>query len=174
MKRDARPDGALFKRWGHGASPAELKKCVWANTLNAHCLLHLAKQKHGWAGMHKLKQRLLEEYYEYNRNISKAEVLVQIWSVVFPGRDAATEARRHLESRAAEKAVLAQDAKAKARGVSGVPTFKISFCNGAPESKTKKRQWVKLDSMYSGAQSHSTWVRLFLQMQEHAKVTPDR
>ena len=143
---------------------------MWANTLNAHCLLHMAKEKHGWEGMHKLKQRLLEEYYECNQNISKTDVLCKIWSAVFPSWDAKRAARKYLESGVAQKTVLAKDAKAKARGVSGVPTFRISFCPGA-DSKAQETEWVKLDSMFSGAQSHSMWMRLFLQMQEHLQMT---
>ena len=181
MKAEAQPDGALFRRWGRGSSPADLRRCMWANTLNAHCLLHMAKEKHGWEGMHRLKQRLLKEYYECNQNISKTEVLCQIWSAVFPSDDAAREARNYLESGVAQKTVLAKDAKAKKNGRIQVPNFIVSFCHGGQRKKNKRQSWfikkrnwfdwVRLDSNFSGAQLYSTWTRLFLQMQDYVTVT---
>ena len=134
----------------------------------------MAKEKHGWKGMHKLKQRLLEEYYECNRNISETNVLSKIWSAVFPSRDAAKEARQYLESGVAEKTVLAEVAKARKRGLVRIPNFRVSFCQGG-ESETddpawKWFDWVRLGN-FSGAQLYSTWTRLFLQMQDYVTVT---
>lgn len=162
MKSQGRDDGALFKRWGRGASPADVQQSVWANTLNAHCLLHLAKDKYGWAGMHQLKQRLLEEYYEENKNISLIDVLVQIWGALFPGNDAEKDAKTYLESRTAEKTVLAEDGEAKKSGVSGVPSFSVSFRPG--QSSTDA--WVKADQDFSGAQPHTMWTSLFTKLSQ--------
>ena len=164
MKSSGRPDGAIFEHWGRGASHTDLNTCVWANTLNAHCLLHLAKEKYGWAGMHKLKQHLFEEYYEHNRNISLIEVLVQIWTEIFPDSHE-REARDYLESSVAEREVLSEDAKAKSHGVKGVPSFTISYHQGA-KGETKEIEWVKVDKAISGAQTHTMWMRVFSQMQD--------
>ena len=164
MKSEGRGDGALFKRWGRGASAADLQKSVWANTLNAHCLLHLAKDKYGWPGMHKLKQRLLEEYYEANQNISLIDVLVQIWGALFPGKDSEKEARNYLESRTGEQAVLSLDAQAKKRGVSGVPSFRVSFRLGDKDTAAE-HDWVGVDKEFSGAQPHTMWSNLFTEIQ---------
>ena len=166
MKREGRPDGAVFKRWGHGASPEDLKNSVWANTLNAHCLLQLAKKDHGWEGKHKLEQRLFTEYYENNENISKEQVLATIWAAVFPGTDAIEHALQWLKSKAAVETVRKENRHANARGISSVPHFDISFSkgSGAPVQKIDD-----LGDTFDGAQAHSTWVSLFQQIKDHLR-----
>ena len=73
MKRSAKPDGCDFRNWG-SCNPDS----VWANTLNAHRLLHFLKVEIGWEAMAKGKRALFIAYYEGGRNISLVDELLDL------------------------------------------------------------------------------------------------
>lgn len=90
-----------------------------ANTLRAHELLHFAKA-HG--KQPELTERLMSAYFTEGRNIGRIDDLAELAGDVGLDAEAAREA---LESQTYRADVHADQAQARAYGVSGVPFFVI-------------------------------------------------
>ena len=89
------------------------------NTIDAHRLTHWAGLE-GRQGM--VKDRLFKAYFREGRDIGDRTVLVEIASAA--GMDAAM-VERLLATDADIEDIRARDAHARARGVTGVPTFVV-------------------------------------------------
>ena len=90
------------------------------NTIDAHRLTHWAGLE-GRQGM--VKDRLFKAYFREGRDIGDRTVLVEIASAA--GMDAAM-VERLLATDADIEDIRARDAHARARGVTGVPTFVVA------------------------------------------------
>ena len=113
------------------------------NTLDAHRLIH-------WAGIERRQldvvDALFAAYFEQGRDIGDRDTLADIADSA--GMDAAT-VHRLLESDADLEDIRARDAHARARGVTGVPTFIIADQHVVP-----------------GAQQPELWTRLIEEISE--------
>lgn len=92
-------------------------KAIVNNTLDAHRLLHFAKEQ---GLQNELKERLFKAYYTEGQNIGDTDTLVQLASEI--GLNA-EKARQVLESGAYEEAVRNDQYYAYQVGVQGVPFF---------------------------------------------------
>lgn len=121
------PDGAaqIYGRIEEVAKAAGLKVhfdriARTPNTLDAHRLIH-------WAGLEGVQTavvtRLFKAYFENGQDIGDAGVLLEIAEGV--GLDRALIGRL-LDSDADREDIRARDAHARARGVTGVPTFVVA------------------------------------------------
>lgn len=97
----------------------QLAKAVPANTVDAHRVIHLAA-RHGLQG--EMKERLLRAHFIEGEPVGEVDTLVTLAAEV--GLDA-DEVRRTLESQELVEAVRADEAEARALGISGVPFFVI-------------------------------------------------
>ena len=95
-------------------------KAVINNTLNAHRLLHLAKEK---CLQNETKERLFAAYYTEGKNIGDIDTLVQLGEEV--GLNGA-EIKQTLESEAFVKEVQFDQHEAQQIGARGVPFFVIN------------------------------------------------
>lgn len=113
------------------------------NTLNAHRLIH-------WAGIEGKQTPVVDAlfiaYFEQGRDIGDVDVLADIADSA--GLDAAA-IRRLLETDADVKDISDRDAHARARGVTGVPTFIVANQHVVP-----------------GAQQPELWARLIDEINE--------
>lgn len=89
------------------------------NTVKAHELLHHAKAK---GLQHEMEERLMAAYFTEGRHVGRVDDLVDLATEV--GLDA-DETRAALESAEHLDAVRADQAQARAYGISGVPFFVI-------------------------------------------------
>ncbi|WP_018615038.1 DsbA family oxidoreductase [Segetibacter koreensis] len=92
-------------------------KAVINNTLNAHRLLHLAKEK---GLQNETKERLFAAYYTEGKNVGDIDTLVQLGEEI--GLDGA-EVKQTLESEAFVKEVQLDQYEAQKIGARGVPFF---------------------------------------------------
>jgi predicted DsbA family dithiol-disulfide isomerase len=115
------------------------------NTLDAHRLIH-------WAGLEGVQtaavSRLFKAYFEEGEDIGDRDVLQSIAAGL--GLDTEMTARL-FESDADREDIAARDAHARARGVSGVPTFVIGARHVLP-----------------GAQPVETWQKVIEELLEAA------
>ena len=93
-----------------------------ANTVDAHRLLHLAREESGPAGQDRLKETLLASYFTEARNVADHDVLREV--AAESGLDAA-RVDEVLASDAYAADVQADIDQAHAYGSSGVPFFVI-------------------------------------------------
>ena len=139
MKQSAIEDGCRFENWGN-----HNPNSVWANTLNAHRLMHFVRQKLGWSKIHDFKKLIFQCYYEKGWNISDIKVLIDVG--VLGGLDK-TELEEYMSSDRGKQEVLAEDRKAKTeQRVSGVPYFIVHGIKIKP---------------FSGAQDTEFWLEIF-------------
>ena len=139
MKQSAIEDGCRFENWGNH-NPSS----VWANTLNAHRLMHFVREKLGWSKIHEFKKFIFQCYYEKGWNISDIKVLIDVG--VLGGLDK-TELEEYMTSERGKQEVLAEDRKAKTeQRVSGVPYFIVHGIKIKP---------------FSGAQDTEFWLEIF-------------
>ena len=96
-----------------------LETARYSNTFDAHRLIHLA-YRHDL--QNEMKERLMRAYFTEGAAVGDAETLVQLASEV--GIDA-DEARNVLNSEKYADEVRADEGKARAYGISGVPFFAI-------------------------------------------------
>lgn len=87
------------------------------NTLDAHRLLHLAKEK---GVQNDMKERLFKAYYTEGKNVGEIETLVQLGEEL--GLDG-EEVRKMLESDKYTHAVQQDQSEAQQLGARGVPFF---------------------------------------------------
>lgn len=92
-------------------------KAIINNTLDAHRLLHLAKQN---GLQNEMKERLFKAYYTEGKNIGDPDTLVQLGEEVGLGGD---EIRSTLQSNALVQDVQQDQYKAEQAGARGVPFF---------------------------------------------------
>ncbi len=120
------------------------------NSLDAHRLIH-------WAGLEgrqtPMVSALFRAYWTEGRDIGDTEVLADVAGEV--GLDRAMM-ERLLQGDADREAIRDRDAHARARGVSGVPTFVIA-----------DRHVVQ------GAQPTDSWLSIIDELTEKLKETPD-
>jgi len=139
MKQSALEDGCRFENWGN-----HNPNSVWANTLNAHRLMHFVREKLGWSKIHDFKKLIFQCYYEKGWNISDIKVLIDVG--VLGGLDK-TELEEYMSSDRGKQEVLAEDRKAKTeQRVSGVPYFIVHGIKIKP---------------FSGAQDTEFWLEIF-------------
>ena len=107
------------------------------NTLDAHRLIH-------WAGLEGRQtaavSRLFKAYFEEGQDIGDSEVLLDIAAAV--GLDRAM-IERLLESDADLDDIRARDEHARARGVTGVPTFVLANAHVVPGAQPPEL-WAKV------------------------------
>ena len=94
------------------------------NTVKAHQLLHLAKER---GLQHEMSERLMAAYFTEGRHLGRADELVALAAEV--GLDA-DEVRHALEHEVYLEAVRADQAQASAYGITGVPFFVIDGAYG--------------------------------------------
>ena len=95
----------------------DFDKAIINNTLDAHRLLHFAKEQ----GLQSaLKERLFQAYYTEGKDIGDTDTLVQLAAET--GMEA-SEAQKALEENRFEEAVRADQYQAYQIGVQGVPFF---------------------------------------------------
>ena len=139
MKQSALEDGCRFENWGN-----HNPNSVWANTLNAHRLMHFVRENLGWSKIHDFKKLIFQCYYEKGWNISDIKVLIDVG--VLGGLDK-TELEEYMSSDRGKQEVLAEDRKAKTeQRVSGVPYFIVHGIKIKP---------------FSGAQDTEFWLEIF-------------
>lgn len=95
----------------------DFDRAVMANTLDAHRLLHLAKEK---GVQPQMKERLFRAYYTEGKNVGDLETLVQLGGEV--GLDPAV-VREALGGTAYVQAVRQDQLAAEGAGARGVPFF---------------------------------------------------
>ena len=138
MKQSAKADGCKFEHWGR-----QNPDSVWANTLDAHRLMHFVRKRLGWSKVHTFKKLIFQCYYEKGWNISDVGVLTEIG--VLGGLDK-QEIETYLRSNEGKPEVLEEDRRAKDEdNISGVPYFVIHGINIKP---------------FSGAQSTDFWLKV--------------
>ncbi|MEM9318175.1 MAG: DsbA family oxidoreductase [Pseudomonadota bacterium] len=119
------------------------------NTLDAHRLIH-------WAGLEARQTpivlALFQAYFKDGRDIGAAEVLLDVAEAA--GLDRAM-IERLLSGDADAEDIRARDAHARARGVTGVPTFVIASQHVLP-----------------GAQPAETWARVIEELAAKAAPAP--
>ncbi|UWF76655.1 MULTISPECIES: DsbA family oxidoreductase [Microbacterium] len=89
------------------------------NTVKAHELLHVAKDK---GRQLEMQERLMSAYFTEGRHVGRIDDLVELAAEVGLDRD---ETREALESARYLPAVRADQAQARAYGINGVPFFVI-------------------------------------------------
>lgn len=107
------------------------------NTLDAHRLIH-------WAGLEgrqtAMVSALFRAYFQEGKDIGASDVLLDLAETV--GLDRAMIARL-LESDADAEEIRARDAHARARGVTGVPTFVVANQHVVPGAQPPEL-WAKV------------------------------
>jgi predicted DsbA family dithiol-disulfide isomerase len=146
MKKTARLDGCKFENWGN-----QNPDSMWANTLDAHRLMHFVRKKHGWSKIHSFKKLIFQCYYEKGWNISDMDVLIEVG--VLGGLDK-QELEQYFNSDAGTPEVMEEDERAKHEThVSAVPYFTVRGLPAKP---------------FSGAQSTDFWLGVFEHFLEQA------
>ncbi len=111
------------------------------NTIDAHRVIH-------WAGLegrqHALKGALFVAYFEEGRDIGDKDTLSQIAGEV--GMDAAM-IRHLLDGDSDAEDIRARDAHARARGVTGVPTFIVAEQHAVPGAQPPELWAQVLDEL---------------------------
>ena len=139
MKQSSKADGCKFENWGN-----QNPDSMWANTLNAHRLMHYVRQTLGWPKIHNFKKLMFQCYYEKGWNISDVGTLIEVG--VLGGLDR-QKLEKYLNSDDGKQEVMIEDRQAKKEdGVSGVPYFKVQGLRMKP---------------FSGAQSTDFWLEVF-------------
>ncbi len=131
------------------------KKTVPVNTLKAHALLQLAKEK---GKGNEAKQRLFKAYFEEGANLGKDGVLIAL------GKDlnlAEAELKNALSSDAYRLKVQGDVNTARQLGVSGVPFFVLDgkySISGAQPTATMKQALAQAFAEWNSAAKPSTAV----------------
>lgn len=92
-------------------------KAIISNTMNAHRLLHLAKNE---GVQNEVKEKLFAAYYTYGKDVGDTEVLVQVGESAGLNAD---EIRNMLQSNEYIKEVRIDQFRGEQLGVQGVPFF---------------------------------------------------
>ncbi|EAZ82915.1 DsbA family oxidoreductase [Algoriphagus machipongonensis] len=119
-----------------------LDKTVVANTMNAHRLIHLAKESNNGGEM---KERLLKAYFTEGKNVDDSEILISLGTEV--GLDA-DRIKQMLNSDEFENAVRQDIYESQQVGVKGVPFFvldrKFGISGAQPDqvfTQTLEKAW---------------------------------
>ncbi len=120
-----------------------MDRSLASNTFDAHQLLHLAAE-HGLQG--ELKERLLRAYFTEGEPVGDRDTLVRLAGEV--GLDTA-DAARALATQQHAETVRADEAEARALGITGVPFFVVDRRYGISGAQPADHLLAVLDRAWS-------------------------